>query len=72
MAVVVPSSDSVNYQNYLAVTNINASITNTSSTPHLAALKDRLRAAQAELVTSLMASSKVSAAGFLAATSYGA
>ena len=72
MAVVVPSSDSVNYQAYLAVTNIKTSITNTASAPHVTALQQRLSAAQAELVTTLMASGKVTAAGFLAATSYGA
>jgi hypothetical protein len=70
MAVVVPSSDSVNYQAYLAVSNIKTSITNTSSSPHNVALQQRLTAAQAELVTSLMASSKVGAAAFLAAASY--
>lgn len=70
MAVTVPSTDKKNSDKAVSVTAITASLAIVTSTAHKPALSAALDQAQRELVDSLMASGKVSAAAFLAAASY--
>lgn len=71
MAIVVPSTDIVNYPVYKQYTDVLATTTATTSTAHAASAKDRLVVVSRELIYSLMASGKLTPANLIAAGTYG-
>ncbi len=71
MAIVVPTTDVVNYPKYAECVALLATVSATSSSPHKVAAQDRLKQAYAELITSLMHGGKLSPVNLFAAGTYG-